>query len=113
MMNVEGALLLLSAAKKREMTVKEAVEIIELVTRNPEFIKTVLETAEERGLIKREGKKVYIAEEGASSFKPRIRRVDCDSSCRRCGIRIKNCFYILIDDYQFGPYGSECVNKVL
>lgn len=113
MMKVEGALLLLSSSKRREMTVKEAVEIIEMVTRDPEVIKHVLSEAEERGLIRREGKRVYIVEEVSSSHKPRIKRFDCDSSCRRCGVRIKNCFYIVIDDRELGPYGSECVQKVL
>ncbi|MFQ5800198.1 MAG: DUF5830 family protein [Candidatus Hydrothermarchaeales archaeon] len=113
MMKVEEALLLLSSSKRKEMTLKEAVEIIEMVTRDPEVIKHILSEAEERGLIRREGKMVYIAEGVSSLHKPRVKRFDCDSSCRRCGIRIKNCFYILIDDRKLGPYGSVCVNKVL
>ncbi|RMF91488.1 MAG: hypothetical protein D6733_01050, partial [Methanobacteriota archaeon] len=110
---IEEGVLLLTGAKKREMTVREAVEIIELVSRNPETIKGVLAAAEERGLIKREGKKVYISEGAGERSRPKIRRVDCDSTCRRCGVRIKNCFYIQIEDYQLGPYGSECVQKML
>ena len=112
-MKIEDALLLLAASKKPILAVKDAVEIIELVTHSPEAVKEVLARAEEIGLIKREGSTVYISE-GASGFrKPRIRKVDCDSTCRRCGVRIKNCFYIELEDRVLGPYGSECVQRIL
>jgi predicted methyltransferase len=112
-MKIEDALLLLAASACRTMSVREAVEIIELVTRNPAAIKEILKTAEEQGIIERDDKTITISEGAAAFPKPKITRADCDSSCRRCGVRIKNCHYIEFDDHRLGPYGSECVNKIL
>jgi hypothetical protein len=112
-MEIEDGMLFLLSSKKKVITVREAVEIIEMVTKNPKMIKNVLKTAEERGLLTRNGVNLIISE-GASRFpNPWIKRVDCESACKRCGVRIKNCFYVQIDDREFGPYGSECVNRIL
>ncbi len=112
-MKTVDALLLLAASVRRTMSVRDAVEIIELVTRNPETIKAVLEAAEEQGIIRRVERTVTILDGAAAFPKPKITRVDCESSCRRCGVRIKNCHYIVFEDHRLGPYGSECVNKIL
>jgi hypothetical protein len=112
-MKVEDALYLLGVSEKKILSMKEAVEIIELITRNPETIKDVLITAEERGIIKKEGKTVYISTESSNFPKPRIKRVDCESACRRCNVKIKNCYYVVTDDKELGPYGSECINRIL
>jgi murein endopeptidase len=112
-MELEDGILLLLNSKKQVMTVREAVEIIEMVSKDSKYIKNVLKTAEERGLLTRSGVNLTISE-GVSRFpNPRIKRFDCDSSCKRCGLRIKNCFYVQIDDREFGPYGSGCVNRIL
>jgi hypothetical protein len=112
-MMVEDAILLLAAAGNRTMKVKEAVEIIEMVTRDPRAIKEILMTGESRGLIKRDEMKIVISGDAAFFPKPKINKVDCESSCRRCGIKIKNCFYIELDNRRLGPYGSECVGRIL
>ncbi len=109
----DAALELLLGIKKKELTVKEAVEIIELVSRDPEAAKEVLKAAEEDGLLRRDGKKIYISTASSNFSRPRIKRLDCESSCRRCGTSIKNCFYIVLEDRELGPFGSECVNKIL
>jgi len=113
MQKTEDALHLLAASARRTMSVREAVEIIELVTRNPASMKEILKAAEEQGIIERDDKTITISEGAAAFPKPKITRADCESSCRRCGVRIKNCYYIEFDDHRLGPYGSECVNKIL
>jgi hypothetical protein len=111
-MKIEEGILLLASSKKKSLTVKEAVEIIELVSRDPRVIKEVLNIAENRGILKRRGTSIEISK-GVSGFsKPKVKRLECESSCRRCGLKIKNCFYIEIDDQIFGPFGSECVQKI-
>ncbi len=112
-MKIEDALLLLAASTRKTVSVRHAVEIIELVTKNPEKIKEILKTAEEMEIIKREEKTIIIAEGAAAFPKPKITRVDCESACRRCGVKIKNCHYIEFEDHRLGPYGSECVNRIL
>jgi predicted transcriptional regulator of viral defense system len=51
-MEIERALGLLAAVKEKEISVKEAVELIELVTKV--HVKGVLKAAEERGVITRD-----------------------------------------------------------
>ena len=113
MQKTEDALHLLAASARRTMSVRDAVEIIELVTKNPQTIKAILEAATKQRIIKRVETTVTILDGAAAFPKPKITRVDCDSSCRRCGVRIKHCHYIEFDDHRLGPYGSECVNKIL
>jgi hypothetical protein len=112
-MKSEEALLLLATSARKTISVRDAVAIIELVTKNPGTIKEVLKTAEEIGIITREEKVITISEGAAGFPKPKITRVDCESACRRCGVKIKNCYYIEFDDHKIGPYGSECVNRIL
>lgn len=112
MMKKEDALLLLLSTGKKEMSIRDAVSIIEMVTKDPLVIREVLESAEEEGLIKRHEKTVYISS-SAPQKKLSIRRVDCDSACKRCGVKIKNCYYIDAGSRELGPYGSECVNRIL
>ena len=111
-MKVEDAIHLLAASGNRVMKVKDAVEIIEMVTKHPDAIKEVLKTAEVMGLIKRDEMRIFISGDVEDFPKPKIKKVDCESSCRRCGIKLKNCFYIELDDRRLGPYGSECVSKI-
>ena len=112
-MTTNDALQLLAASARMTISVRDAVEIIELVTRNPQTIKEVLKTAEERGIIRRTEKTITILDGAAGFEKPRKIRSDCESSCRRCGVHIKNCYFLVFEDHKLGPYGSECVSKIL
>lgn len=110
-MEPEDVFILLRSSKKKELTVKEAVEIIELVTPDPAQIRHFLEEAEKKGIIKRVGKVIMVT--GAGVFRrPKIRRAECRLSCRRCKRMIKNCHYIDMGDHELGPFGSECVQKL-
>lgn len=107
---VEQALQLLGMLKGKEITIKEAVAVIELATNVPELVKETLRRAEERGLIKKEKSKLIISD--AVEFNAKIRKVKCESNCKRCGRRIINCYFITLRDSELGPFGSECVRKL-
>lgn len=110
---IARALQLLRLAE-RELSVKEAVAIIELVTSNQDTIREVLKTAEKDGVIKREKNKIILVEKpAAQEFDyPAIKKVPCDDACKRCGRRISVCNYIILQDAEIGPLGSECVKKL-
>lgn len=109
---VEKGLLLLKMVNSRELTLRQAREILEGVTRVPKIIREILREGERRGLLRREGSKVYLQEPGDLDFKPGIRKYSCLSRCTRCGRRITTCYYLVLDDDEFGPYGCECVRKL-
>jgi hypothetical protein len=108
-MQIERALGLLGAAKDRELSVKEAVELIELVTKAR--VKEVLEEAEERGLIKREGRRITISDDITFEV-PKIKKAACDANCTRCGKAITSCYFISFMDDEIGPFGGGCIKKL-
>ena len=91
---VMQCIFLLSMVKESEIPVKEAISLLELITKSPEIIKESLKIAEKKGLIKREkGKLILKFERERENFpKPRITRQKCSSNCKRCGRGITNCF---------------------
>jgi hypothetical protein len=109
---VEKGLLLLRMVNSRELSLREAREILEGVTRVPGIIREILSEGERRGLIRREGSRVYLNETGSLDFKPALRKYSCVSRCIRCGRRITTCHYLVVDDDEFGPYGCECIRRL-
>lgn len=115
---IVAALRLLQRVKTKELSTKEAVQIIELVTSVPELIKEVLRRAEGEGLIKKEGGRIHL-KAVPENFDldwhlPRIKRTRCQDNCKRCGRRITHCHFIILEDLnlELGPLGSECVRKL-
>ena len=113
---IEAALMLLGMVGESEISVKEAVEIIQNITRVPERIREVLEIAEERGMIKREGGRLVILETGKELFRageyPRIIKKKADEACTRCGRKITSCYYITLPEREVGPFGSTCIRRM-
>ena len=111
---VMKCILLLSILSNKEISVKEAISLLELITKSPEIIKKSLKIAEKKGLIKREkGKLILKFEKKRENFhKPKITRQKCSSNCKRCGRRITNCFFLEFHGFSLGPFGSECVRKL-
>jgi hypothetical protein len=111
---ITQALQLLSMIKEKEVPVKEAVEVIELVTSVPELIRKTLERAEAEGLIKREKGKIVLkfSDETFEFGYPRIKKIKCDDRCKRCGKKITSCYYLLLPDTEIGPFGSKCIKKL-
>lgn len=103
---MELALKLLSLSRK-ELSVKEAMEIIRGVSRLNEVAVQALALGEERGIIERDKDRLYIL--SPESFGSEVIKRECSASCRRCGKRITSCHYIVIEGEELGPFGSECV----
>jgi len=110
---VKLAIALLKNTKRKDLSVKEAVEIIELVSKKPEFVKSVLKKAEGEGLIKREKFTVYVTSRASSDEKLKIKKAQCIADCRRCGKSITSCYYLSIFGKELGPYGSGCIRMFL
>ncbi len=110
---VKKGLKLLSALKGRELSIKEATEILEMVTMVPETIREILMEGEKKGLIRRETGRVYLMSSDEDlGFESKIKRYECVAHCSRCGRRITSCYYLFVDDEEFGPFGSDCVKKL-
>jgi len=112
---VEAALQLLrTLGKEEELTLKEVVEIVELVTRSPELIRQVIERGEAEGLFQREGSRVRFRT-GMPLWPEnplQIRIVRGEDRCQRCGRKIALCHYLQLAEREIGPFGSECVQRI-
>ena len=101
---------------KRDITMGEATDLLEMITAVPDTIRRILEEAEEEGIVKREGGRLVVTETsdgGQESFDyPRKIKKQCTDQCKRCNRIITSCHYILLSDSaEVGPLGSECVKK--
>jgi hypothetical protein len=108
-MRIERALGLLGAVKEKEISVKEAVELIELVTKV--HVKDVLREAEERGVITRDKKRIVVSDDLDFEV-PKIKKAACEASCMRCGKAITSCYFISFYDDEIGPFGGGCIKKL-
>lgn len=111
---VELALELLAHLEHEELSVKAALDRIELVTTNPSLQREVLDAAEERGVVEREGGTVRPTVEGTDvSFESDVVVREGEFSCQRCGTGIGEGHFVRFDDDEVGPFGSTCIRKVL
>ena len=99
-----------------EIPVKEAVEIIQNITKVPEHVREILEVAEERGMIRREKGRLIVVETGKELFRaaeyPRVVKRKGEDACARCGRRITACYYIALPEREVGPFGSTCIKRM-
>lgn len=112
---VEQAIRLLISASAKEMSLKDAVGLIELVTNVPELIRETLKIAEDKGLLEKKSNRFIIKRDAISDLtwpRPKVKRVLCVDNCKKCGRRIGVCNYIVMEDTTYGPFGSECLRKL-
>ncbi len=113
---VELGVALLSRLEHAELSVADALDRIEGVTTTPETQRAILETAEERGVIERDGATVRPVRDTAAgyvSFESEVVVRHGEFTCQRCGADIGEGHFVRLDPGEVGPYGSSCVRKVL
>lgn len=110
---VELGVELLAHLEHAELSLADAVDRIETVTSDPAVTREILETAEKRGVIDREGDTVvpttgdYVGFEGGD-----VVSKDGEFTCQRCGAGITTGYFIEFDAGDHGPFGSSCIRKV-
>lgn len=111
---ITRALQLLRMRGKGEIPVKEAVEIISLVTSVPELVLAVLKEGERRGVVERKKNRLLLkfSDENFEFEPPKVRKLECDANCTKCGRRITSCYFIIFEDDKLGPFGSKCIRKM-
>jgi hypothetical protein len=108
---VERGVALIAALEHEELPLSAAVDRIETVTTNPATTRRVLDVAEERGLIERDGNAV--SPRGSFvSFESDVVVREGEFTCQRCGAEISEGHVIQLDPGEVGPFGSSCIRKV-
>lgn len=113
---VELGVALLSRLEHAELSVADALDRIEAVTTAPETQRTILETAQERGIVERDGATIRPARgtgAGYVSFESEVVVRHGEFTCQRCGAEIGEGHFVRLDPGEVGPYGSSCIKKVV
>lgn len=109
---VELGVQLLERLEHQELSVKEVLDRVEAVTTEPATQRAILEAAERRGVIERDGDTVRPRSGAFVSFESDVVCREGEFSCRRCGAALSEGFFVRLDDGEVGPYGSTCIRKV-
>ena len=85
---------------------------IETITNDPHVTRTILEEAERRGIIDRDGDVVHVRSRGFIRFESEVVTKDGEFSCRRCGTGLSTGYFIRLEAGDLGPFGSSCIRRV-
>jgi hypothetical protein len=111
---VELALDLPAHLEHEELALSDLVDRIETVTTDPGLTREILDTAEMRGIIDRDGARVHTRRGGTFvRFESQVRVREGEFECRRCGAGLSTGHFVQFDSGELGPFGSSCVRKVL
>ncbi|QLG61560.1 DUF5830 family protein [Halorarum salinum] len=111
---VELGVELLEHVEDDELPLAEAMDRIEAVTTSPTLARDILDAAEDRGVIDREGATVRTRRGGSFvRFDSQVLTREGEFSCRRCGTGITTGHFVRFGTGELGPFGSSCVRKVL
>jgi hypothetical protein len=109
---VELGVELLAHLEHAELSLADAVDRIETVTSDPAVTREILETAERRGVIDRDGETVVPTTGDYLSFESDVVSREGEFTCRRCGAGISTGYFVEFDAGEHGPFGSSCIRKV-
>ncbi|MGQ4554886.1 DUF5830 family protein [Halobellus sp. GM3] len=111
---VELGVDLLAHVEVESLSLSEAVDRIETVTTDPALTREILDTAELRGVIDREGGRLLTRRGGTFvRFDRQVVRREGDYQCRRCGASLSTGHFVRFESGELGPFGPSCVRRVL
>jgi hypothetical protein len=103
---------LLAHLEHDELTVKEAMDRIETLTAEPTVARTILDEAEARGVIERDGVTLRPLSHDFVSLERDVVTKEGEFDCRRCGTGLSTGYFIDLESGELGPFGSSCIRKV-
>jgi len=109
---VELGVALLARLEHAELSVADAIDRIEAITTVPALQREILETAERRGVLDRDGTVLRPQQGGFVRFERDVVQRDGEFSCQRCGADLSTGHFIRLEPGDVGPFGSSCIRKV-
>jgi hypothetical protein len=110
---VELGVELLAHLELEEAPLSAVVDRVETVTTDPNLTRDILDAADTRGVIDREGGRVRTRRGGTRvRFDRQVVRREGEFDCRRCGASLSTGHFIRFETAEHGPFGSSCIRKV-
>lgn len=109
---VELGVELLSKLEFGSLSLAEVVDRLETITTDPHLTRTILDTAERRGVIEREGATIRPMRGRFVRFERDVVTKDGEFTCRRCGSGLSTGYFFKLDAGELGPFGSTCIRFV-
>ncbi|MGM0590198.1 MAG: DUF5830 family protein [Halobacteriota archaeon] len=110
---LELAVDLLAHLEDDELSLSEVVDRIETVTTDPTLTREILDEAELRGIIERDGARIRTRRGGTFvRFESQVTTREGEFACRRCGASLSTGHFIQFESGELGPFGSSCIRKV-
>ncbi|GAA0311363.1 DUF5830 family protein [Halarchaeum salinum] len=109
---IELGVALIERLEDDELSMAELMDRVETVSTHPRIVREIIEAAEERGLIERDGATVRPQGGGYVRFGADVVTKEGEFSCRRCGTGLSKGYFIRLDTGEIGPFGSSCIRKV-
>ncbi|MDZ5811876.1 DUF5830 family protein [Halorubrum sp. AD140] len=104
---------LLAHLEREELSLPAAIDRIETVTTSPALTREILDAAEKRGVIEREGARLRVRRGGTYvNYDTQVVRREGEFECRRCGTAVTTGHFVRLDAGELGPFGSSCIRKV-
>jgi hypothetical protein len=109
---VELGVQLLERLEHAELSLAELVDRIETVTTHPATTRAIIEEAEKRGVITRDGDAVKPTSGRFLAFESEVVERQGDYECKRCGKNLSAGHFVRLEAGELGPFGSSCIRKV-
>ncbi|WP_370529255.1 DUF5830 family protein [Halarchaeum sp. CBA1220] len=109
---VELGVALVERIEDDELSMAELMDRVETVSTHPRIVSEIIDAAEERGLVERDGATVRPQGGGYVRFGADVITKEGEFSCRRCGTGLSEGYFIDLDAGEVGPFGSSCIRKV-
>ena len=104
---------LLAHLEYDEISLAAAIDRIETVTSSPSLTREILDTAEKRGIIDRNGAQLAIRRGGTYvDFDTQVEKRSGKFECKRCGSPVSTGYFIIFESGTLGPFGSSCIRVV-
>lgn len=111
---VELGVELLAHLETEELDLAAVIDRLETVTTNPTLTREILDTADKRDVIDREGGRLRTRRGGTFvRFESQVVVREGEFECRRCGTGVSNGHFVTFESGELGPFGSSCIKKVL
>jgi hypothetical protein len=109
---VELGVALLERLEQSELSVADVIDRIEAITTVPSVQRQILDAAERRGAIEREGATVRPTSNAFVRFESEVLQREGEFECERCGAGLSTGHFLRLEHGEVGPYGSSCIRKV-